>query len=249
MLLTVPHRSLGLVLALVAALAAPAEARQVAEIQVVPGAVTLRAGERRPILAAAFDAAGNVLTVRFTFVSSDTGVVAVDATGALLARRPGLARVEARAGGRSGAITVAVRGVEAGDGAPGRRDGGAPGRRSDGAPDQPPQPSQPPADAPTHPRVESLLLEPGPGSGAVVVTLGATRLLTVLPRDSADADIPGVEIAWESADSAIARVDAGTVRGVGAGTTTVHARVQGFRPVIWEVRVIPADSTAAPPPR
>ncbi len=243
MLLTVPHRPVGPVLALVAALAVPAEARQVAEVQVVPGALTLRAGERRPILATAFDAADNVLSVRFTFVSSDTAVVAVDATGALLARRPGLARVEARAGGGSGAVTVAVRGVEGDD--------GATGRRSDGAPAEPPsrRAAEPPPEAPTHPRVESLLLEPGPGSGPVTVRVGATRQLTVLPRDSADADIPGVVIGWESADSTIARVEAGAVLGVGPGATTVRARVQGFRPVVWEVRVVPADSAVAPPSR
>ncbi len=241
---THPLRSAGLVLALVTAVAAPAGARQVAEVQVVPGAVTLRAGERRPILATAFDAAGNVLTVRFTFVSSDTAVVAVDATGALLARRPGLARVEARAGGRSGAITVAVRGVEGDDGAAGRRSDGAPAE-----PSQPSQPPQPPPEAPTHPRVESLLLEPGPGSGPVTIKAGATRPFTVLPRDSADADIPGVVVAWESADSVIARVEGGVVRGMTAGATTVTARVPGFRPVVWEVRVVPVDSTAAPPGR
>ena len=236
---TLPQRSASVALALVAALAAPAGARQVAEVQVVPGAVTLRTGERRPILATAFDAAGNVLSVRFTFISSDTGVVAVDATGALLARRPGLARVEARAGGRSGAITVAVRGVEGGDTVAPPSPAEVPSRPA----------ADPPPEAPTHPRVESLLLEPGPGSGPVVVVLGATRQFTVLPRDSADADIPGVVIGWESADSAIARVEAGAVRGMGAGATTVTARVPGFRPVVWEVRVVPADSSVAPPPR
>jgi hypothetical protein len=237
-LLDVPLRSLATGLALVGAVAAPAAARQVTEVQVVPGAVTLRTGERRPILATAFDAAGNVLSVRFTFTSSDTNVVAVDVTGALLARRPGLARVEARTGGRSGAVTVAVRGVETPD--------GPTGRRSDGAPAEP---SQPPEPSPTHPRVESLLLEPGPRSGPIVVVLGAVRQLTVLPKDSADADIPGATIGWESADSTIARVEAGAVRGIGTGTTTVTARVQGFRPVVWEVRVVPADSTSAPPSR
>lgn len=243
MLLTAPLRSAAISLALVGALAAPARARQVTEVQVVPGAVTLRAGERRPILATAFDAAGNVLSVRFTFTSSDTSVVAVDVTGALLARRPGLARVEARAGGRSGAVTVAVRGLEAAD--------GATGQRSDGAVAEPPSrpAAEPPPEAPTHPRVESLLLEPGPRSGPIVVVLGAIRQLTVLPKDSADADIPGATIGWESADSTIARVEAGAVRGTGTGTTTVTARVQGFRPVVWEVRVVPADSTMAPPSR
>ena len=239
MLLTLPLRFVAVSLALTGAVVVPAGARQVAEVQVVPGALTLRAGERRPILATAFDAAGNVLSVRFTFASSDTSVVAVDATGALLARRPGLARVEARAGGRSGAVTVAVRGVEAAD--------GAAGRRSDGVPGEPTQPSQPPEPSPTHPRVESLLLEPGPRSGPVVVILGSLRQLTVLPKDSADADMPGVAIGWESADSTIARVEAGAVRGMGTGATTVTARVQGFRPVVWEVRVVPADSTTAPP--
>jgi hypothetical protein len=97
--------------------------------------------------------------------------------------------------------------------------------------------------------VESLLLEPGPGSGTVTIAAGATRQFTVLPRDSADADIPGVVVGWESADSAIARVEAGAVRGMGVGATTVTARVRGFRPVIWEVRVVPADSGVGPPPR
>jgi hypothetical protein len=238
-LLTVPLRFVAVSLALTGAIAVPAGARQVAEVQVVPGAVTLRAGERRPILATAFDAAGNVLSVRFTFASSDTSVVAVDATGALLARRPGLARVEARAGGRSGAVTVAVRGVEA----------PAPGPAEAPVVAEPPSrpAAEPPPEAPAHPRVESLLLEPGPRSGPVVVILGSLRQLTVLPKDSADADMPGVAIGWESADSTIARVEAGAVRGMGTGTTTVTARVQGFRPVVWEVRVVPADSTTAPP--
>ncbi len=235
---TPPLRAVAVALVLLAVLPAPAGARQVAEVQVVPERLTLRAGERRPILATAFDAAGNVLAVRFTFASSDTGVVAVDATGALLARRPGLARVEARAGGRSGAITVAVRGVEAAEGAAGRRDDGVAA-----------EPTQPAPDAPTHPRVESLLLEPGPRSGPVIVILGSLRQLTVLPRDSADADIPGVAIGWESADSTIARVEAGAVRGMGTGATTVTALVPGFRPVVWEVRVVPADSATTPGPR
>jgi len=244
--LNVPLRLVAVCLALTGGVALPAGARQVAEVQVVPGAVTLRTGERRPILATAFDAAGNVLSVRFTFASSDTSVVAVDATGALLARRPGLARVEARAGGRSGAVTVAVRGVEGAD--------GATGRRSDGVAAEPPsrpaaEPPQPPQPSPAHPRVESLLLEPGPRSGPVVVVLGSLRQLTVLPKDSADADMPGVAVGWESADSTIARVEAGAVRGMGTGATTVTARVQGFRPVVWEVRVVPADSTMAPPSR
>ena len=230
--ITSPLRSVIATVALAGGLAAPVRARQVAEVQVVPESVTLRAGERRPILATAFDAAGNVLSVRFSFASSDTSVVAVDATGALLARRPGLARVEARAGGRSGAITVAVRGVEPAPEPAGRR-----------------APEPPVAPPPAHPRVESLLLEPGPGSGPVVIVLGGTRRLTVLPKDSADADIPGTEIGWESADSTIARVEAGAVRGMAAGTTTVTARVPGFRPVVWEVRVVPADSTAGPRPR
>jgi hypothetical protein len=185
----------------------------VAEVQVVPESVTLAVGDRRPILATAFDAAGNVLTIGFTFRSTDTSVVAVDAAGALLARRPGLARVEARAGGRTGAVTVAVRGTA-----------------------EPSQPSQP---TPSHPRVESLLLDPGPASGPVPVRLDRTRRLTIVPKDSADVQIPGVTIGWESADSTIARVDStGLVRGARAGATTITARVSGFRPVVWEVRVI-----------
>lgn len=221
---------------LATAFSAPARA-QVAEVQVVPGALTLRVGERRPILATAFDAAGNVLAVSFSFRSSDTSVVAVDATGALLARRPGLARVEARAGSRAGAVTVAVRGVD--------RAGPAPGAAAEPTP----QPPSPRAEPPGR-RVESLVLEPGPGSGPVVVRYQGTRQLTVLPRDSADADIPGVAILWESADSTIARVDStGVVRGAWAGTTRVTARVLGFRPVVWEVRVVVADSVAAPAPR
>ncbi len=235
-------RRIALGIALEIALAAPAGARQVAEVQVVPEAVTLRVGERRPVLATAFDAAGNVLTVPFRFVSSDTSVVAVDATGALLARRPGLARVEARAGTRAGAITVAVRGTEP---AP----AGQPPAQPQPAP-APARDSAPPAPVPAHRRVESLLLEPGPGSGPVDVPHEGTRQLTVLPRDSADRDVPEAVVRWESADSTIARVDArGLVRGAWAGSTTVTARIEGFRPVVWQVRVVLPDSTGTPEPR
>ena len=98
------------------AMAVPAAlaAQAVAEVQVAPEALTLRVGERKPVLATGYDAAGNVLTdVRFRFTSTDTTVALVDGAGMVTAVRPGLARVDIRSGTRGGAVTVAVRGLDA----------------------------------------------------------------------------------------------------------------------------------------
>lgn len=114
---TVPAATRAALVALTAA--APvfpqaAVAQAVAEVQVAPEALTLRVGERKPVLATGYDAAGNVLGgVQFRFSSTDTTVALVDRAGMVTAVRPGLARVDVRAGSRGGAVMVAVRGLDA----------------------------------------------------------------------------------------------------------------------------------------
>ena len=113
---TVPAAVRAALLAVAAAVPAgprAAVAQAVAEVQVAPEALTLRVGERKPVLATGYDAAGNVLGgVQFRFTSTDTSVVRVDRAGMVTAVRPGLARVDVRVGSRGGAVMVAVRGLD-----------------------------------------------------------------------------------------------------------------------------------------
>ncbi len=75
--------------------------KPVAEVQVVPAAVTMRVGGERKLAAMAYDADGNVLTagVRYRWHSNNVNVAQVDSTGAVKAVGPGSAVVRAVAEG------------------------------------------------------------------------------------------------------------------------------------------------------
>ena len=85
-------------------LAAPAAvAQNVADVQVVPQQLTLAVGERREMLATAYDARGNaILEVEFRWGSADPGIAEVEADQSI----SGVARVT---GVAAGATTVSVR--------------------------------------------------------------------------------------------------------------------------------------------
>ncbi len=96
--------------------------QQVAEVQVAPVTVTLAVGERKELLASAYDSRGdNIATARFTWSSSSPGVVRVEedpsvpGIAALIGIGPGLANVEVRVGNRRASAAVQV--VSAGAGA------------------------------------------------------------------------------------------------------------------------------------
>ena len=101
------------VLALVAcAVAAPLQAQTVSDVQVTPETMTLGVGQKQTIFAAAFDKQGNLIpNARFTFWTSDSSVAKVQSDGSVLGVKPGLAKVEARTGGRRASLAVLVAGA------------------------------------------------------------------------------------------------------------------------------------------
>src|SRR3989441_12774247 len=140
-------------------LPAAALAQNVAEVQVAPPTVTIKAGERTGLLATAFDRAGNVIpTVRFNWGSNNVVVARVDNNGTVTGVANGVAIIEARAGSRKGQAVVQV----VGGGAP-----RVPPRTEPGA--QPPA-SQPAAAEP------GAALDPLAGQPAGVGPAAALRI-------------------------------------------------------------------------
>src|SRR2546428_11660228 len=117
-------------------LPAAALAQNVAEVQVAPPTVTIKAGERTGLLATAFDRAGNVIpTGRFNWGSNNVVVARVDNNGTVTGVANGVALVEAPGGFRKGQAAVQVSGGVAPPGAP-RTEPGA--QRPAGQPSAPP---------------------------------------------------------------------------------------------------------------
>ena len=101
--------------------------QQVAEVQLAPVAITLGVGERRELLASAYDARGdNLPTVTFVWTSTDPAVVLVEedpsvpGVAILIGVGRGVASVEARVGGEraSAAVQVVAPGAAGTPGAP-----------------------------------------------------------------------------------------------------------------------------------
>src|SRR5215211_8921685 len=94
---------------------AAALAQTASEVQVTPETMTLGAGQRQPIFAAAYDRQGNLIaTAKFTFWSSDTAIARVSREGVVLGVAPGLAKVEARVQGKRASLAVLITGGAAG---------------------------------------------------------------------------------------------------------------------------------------
>src|SRR2546429_7855126 len=86
-------------------------AQSVAEVQVAPPSVTIRAGERAGLLATAFDRIGNVIpTVRIIWSSNNVNVAKVDNSGTITGVANGVAIIEARVGARRGQAAIQVTG-------------------------------------------------------------------------------------------------------------------------------------------
>lgn len=91
---------------------------QVAELDVQPRSVTMGVGERREVLATAYDAQGNnVLSVSFRWASGDTSVVRVEedpgiaGVAYLIGIGPGLTQVQVSVGRRTRSVAVSVSGA------------------------------------------------------------------------------------------------------------------------------------------
>lgn len=97
-------------------LTAPAALAQVARLDVFPERVEIRVGEETLVLAAAYDRRDNIVTVTYTWTSSDPGVVTVEGDPAVPGQArvvgvgPGAATVQVRAGGESRTVPVQVSG-------------------------------------------------------------------------------------------------------------------------------------------
>jgi uncharacterized protein YjdB len=90
--------------------------QQVAEVQVAPMTVTLGVGERKELLASAYDARGdNIASASFVWVSSSPAIVRVEddpsmpGIAVLIGIAPGVANIEARVGNRRASAAVQVK--------------------------------------------------------------------------------------------------------------------------------------------
>src|SRR5712692_2373400 len=200
---------------LLLSLPATVRAQNVAEVQVAPPTVTIKAGERTGLLATAFDRAGNVIpTVRFIWGSNNVVVARVDNNGTVTGVANGVAIVEARAGTRKGQAVVQVVG------------GGA----------TPPAPRTEPATPP--PPETGGALDPLAGQSAGVGPAAALRIdppaiyllpsenSRILPRALREDGSPAapLRVNWKSLREDIASVDQnGNVVALAPGQGTIQA--------------------------
>jgi len=183
-------------------------AQNVAEVQVAPPTLTLRAGERSGLLATAFDRAGNVIpTVRVLWSSNNMLVARVDNNGNVTGIANGVAIIEGRVGSRKGSAVIQVV-------------GGAPP-----ATQQAPPLVTPSSDA-------ALSGQPA-GSGVATVLRIEPPTLYLLPSENVRASpralkddgspAAPVAVTWKSFRPDIANVDAnGVVVALALGQATVQ---------------------------
>jgi Tol biopolymer transport system component len=184
-----------------AAQAAPA----VAQIDVLPPTVTLAVGQRQGVLATAYDARGQVLpTVRITWSSTNAAVARVEqdprepGVATIIGVAPGIASIEATAGGRRGQVAVQVAG--AGAAAPG-----------------PVVPAQPVVLS------NAVAIRIEPNSFYVMPSEELRVSLLFLQADGSPA--APMAVTWRSLNDAVATVDQnGSVVGIAPGQGVIEAR-------------------------
>src|SRR6266513_4651673 len=192
-------------------------AQSVAEVQVAPPSVTIRAGERTGLLATAFDRIGNVIpTVRIIWSSNNVNIAKVDNNGTVTGVANGVAIIEARVGARRGQAAIQVT-------------GGASPAPPPAPPPGPPAPPPPPGqDLSGQPSgsgpAAALRLEPG------VVYLLPSENTRVSPRALRDDGSPAapVVVTWTSLRPDVASVDqSGNVVALAPGQGTIQATHTG----------------------
>ncbi|HLB37919.1 MAG TPA: hypothetical protein VJL31_15205 [Gemmatimonadales bacterium] len=194
---------LGLALSLAAVCGAWAQA--VAELEVLPPNVTLQVGQRQGVVATAYDARSNVLpSVRITWSSTNLAVARVDpdarqpGVATIVGLAPGIALIEAEAGGRKGAVQVQVAGAG----------GVAPG---------PPQPGTPAAAS------TAVAMRVEPNAVYLLPSEDARLGLTFLQADGSQA--APMPVTWRSLSETVASIGVdGTVVGISTGQGVVEAR-------------------------
>ncbi len=177
-------------------------AQTVAQIEVLPPNVVIAAGQRQGVLATAYDSRGRVLTaVRFSWSSTNVAVAQVEpdaresAVATIVAVAPGVAIIEARAGGQRGVVTVEVTSV-------GGPVAGAPGRAAGAVATQ-------------------IKIEP---NWVTLLPTEDARLSVVFLQDDGSPAAP-VPFSWASLSEQVASVRSdGTVVGISPGQSVIEAR-------------------------
>jgi uncharacterized protein YjdB len=101
--------TLGAAIVLLIGSVADGRAQTVADLQVMPEALELQVGQRRLVVASAYDRQGALIaSAPIVYWASDTGVVRVSRDGGVTGLRPGSARVEARSAGKRAVVAVKV---------------------------------------------------------------------------------------------------------------------------------------------
>lgn len=194
---------LGIALSL--AVAAGAWAQAVAELEVLPPTVTLQVGQRQGVVATAYDARSNVLpSVRITWSSTNLAVARVDpdprqpGVATIIGVAPGIASIEAEAGGRKGTVQVQVAGA-----------GGV----------------APPVTQPGAPAITStaVALRVDPNSVFLLPSEDTRLTVTFLQVDGSPAAV--MPVAWRSLSETVASIGPdGSVVGISPGQGVVEGR-------------------------
>ncbi len=165
-----------------------------------PASRTLEVGGTVQLQAALKDAKGATLTDRtVVWTTSDPRVVTATSAGLVTAAGAGSARIVANSEGRSAEVRFTV--------------------------NPPPQPEPPVvAPAPVPVAVQSVAVTPAEAD----IPVGGAIALSAVVLDARGNALTDRTIAWRSSDERIARVDQqGGVSGVGKGTATISAGVEG----------------------
>lgn len=192
-------------LALVGLLPTPGLGQAVSQVEVLPPQVTLSVGQRQGVLATAYDARGQVMaTVRITWSSTNLAVARVEqdptepGVATIVGVAPGVASVEAQAGGRRGTVQVQVTGGA----------GGAP----------------PPVTLPVQPAAsDAAAIRIDPNSVMVLPSEEARLTISFIKADGSPA--APMPFTWSSLNAAVATVASdGSVVGISSGQSVIEAR-------------------------
>ncbi|HUR96183.1 MAG TPA: Ig-like domain-containing protein [Gemmatimonadales bacterium] len=88
---------------------------------------------------------------------------------------------------------------------------------------------------------QTLVVSPKPAPEALQIPLRATRTFTAAALAADSTPVPEARVTWEVTDTGVAAFDraTGTLIARDTGATTLTARLRGFEPVVWHLRIVP----------
>jgi WD40 repeat protein/Big-like domain-containing protein len=92
-----------------------------------------------------------------------------------------------------------------------------------------------------HKPVRAIIVTPKPGGGPILIPLNRKHKFTVAAEAVDSTPIPDVRIGWEVGDTALAALDraTGELTAKALGTTSLTAKVPGFAPATWAIKIVP----------